>query len=455
MNAGGAERVKVLVVGQGAREHALAWKMAQSALVSAVHVAPGNAGTGAAYAHVPIPATDVQQMAAWAERARIDLTVVGPEAALAVGMVDAFRARGLRIFGPTQAAARLETSKAFAKAFMARHGIPTAAFQDCLGVPAATDYLASLAPERYPLVIKADGLAAGKGVRIVADHAEARAAVREAYTELGSERFVIEEFLRGFEVSLLAVVDGTVARPLATAHDYKYAHDGDTGPMTGGMGAYSPVAGEAALTDTVMRSVVRPVVAGMAAEGSPYTGILYAGLMLTETGPRVLEFNVRFGDPETQVLLPRWQDDLAAVLLAVTDSRLADFPPFRWSAGAACGVVLASAGYPAASRIGVPIHGLEEAGRRAVVFHAGTSVAEGAGGAVVTAGGRVLTVVAEGDTLDEARRHAYDAAAAITFAGGWSRQDIAVPRGAQESTGSMAGGTGAAAGEAAFRETRP
>lgn len=417
--------MKVLVIGQGAREHALAWKLAQSPRVDALYVAPGNAGTGAMAVNVPIPATAVERLAEWAERERIDLTVVGPEAALAAGVVDSFRARGLRIFGPTRAAARLETSKSHAKAFMARRGIATAPYDECPDARAAETCIAALPPERFPLVIKADGLAAGKGVQIAADRREALAAVREHAGGEGSGRFVIEEFLHGFEVSFLAIADGTSVRALACAHDYKRAHDGDAGPMTGGMGAYSPVEGEDTLIDAVMRTVIEPAVAGMAAEGVPYSGILYAGLMVTREGPRVLEFNARFGDPETQVLLPRWQDDLALVLLAAAERRLADLPPFRWSEEATCGVVLASAGYPGRSTDGVPIRGLTEAGATALVFHGATAGAGSDREGVVTNGGRVLTVVGRGATRREARRRAYEAAGAISFAGGWSRMDIA------------------------------
>jgi phosphoribosylamine--glycine ligase len=286
------------------------------------------------------------------------------------------------------------------------------------------DYVKSVAPDRFPQVIKADGLAAGKGVRIVHGREEALATLREQHETGEAGRLVVEEFLQGFEVSFLALSDGSTVRPLACAHDYKRAHDGEQGPMTGGMGAYSPLGIEETLTAAVMRAIVEPAIAGMAVEGTPYSGVLYAGLMLTATGPQVLEFNARFGDPETQVLLPRWQDDLLDVLSAAADGRLAELPALRWSEAATCGVVLASAGYPSAAEVGEPIHGLDQAGAQALVFHGGTMVASGNMDQVVTAGGRVLTVVGQGATLEQARARAYAAAAPITFKGCWCRRDI-------------------------------
>lgn len=412
--------MKVLVIGQGGREHALAWKLAQGAGVEAVFAAPGNYGTGLIGTNVDLRVDDAEALAAWAAREGIGLTVVGPEAALAAGVVDAFRARGLRIFGPTRDAARLETSKAWAKAFMGRHGIPTSPYSEFGDAQAAAEYLRGQV--RYPLVIKADGLAAGKGVRIACDQAEALTAVDEALA-LGSGRVVIEAFLEGFEVSFLAISDGSTVRPLACAHDYKHAQDGGRGPMTGGMGAYSPVGLEDTLTETVMESIVEPAVRGMAQEGIAYQGVLYAGLMLTADGPRVLEFNARFGDPETQVLLPRWQADLAAVLAATADGRLEDLPPFSWSAHAACGVVLAAAGYPESIRTGHPIAGLDTVDAGVLVFHGGSRPDAPSQGAV-TAGGRVLTVVGHGDDLAAARDAAYRGAARIAFEGCWYRRDI-------------------------------
>jgi phosphoribosylamine--glycine ligase len=413
-----------LVIGQGAREHALAWKLAQSPAVSALYVAPGNGGTRAIATNIAIPATATEQLAGWAVEQRIDLAVVGPEAALAAGVVDAFRARGLRIFGPTRAAARLETSKAFAKAFMVRHGLPTAGYAHCASAGAAEAYLAAQPDHRFPLVLKADGLAAGKGVRIVRDRAEARSALADYAASLTEGGIVVEEFLDGFEVSFLVVTDGASVRALASAHDYKRAQDGDRGPMTGGMGAYSPVANERAWSTMALRTIVEPAIAGMAAEGTPYTGILYAGLMLTADGPRVLEFNARFGDPETQVLLPRWEDDLLEVLLAATAGRLAGLPPFRWSSDATCGVVLASAGYPDRPVSGGAISGLAAVDPAAVVFHGATHPAGDAGTACEAGSGRVLTVVGRGGTVHDARCRAYEVSRSISFPGCWCRADI-------------------------------
>jgi len=416
--------MKVLVIGQGGREHALAWKLAQSPAVQEIFTAPGNAGTALAGTNIDLPVTASEELADWAADAVIDLTVVGPEAALAAGVVDAFRTRGLRVFGPTRAAARLETSKAWAKDFMVRRHIPTARHREFEQTGEANAYLHSLGSEEYPVVIKVDGLASGKGVTIAADQRTALDAVQAGLGEPGgAARIVIEQFLRGFEVSFLAISDGRHARPLACAHDYKHAHDGDQGPMTGGMGAYSPLGIEDRLTDEVMATVINPAIQGMAAEGTPYEGILYAGLMLTAEGPIVLEFNARFGDPETQVLLPRWKDDMYAVLVAATAGRLPDLPPFSWDAAATCGVVLASAGYPGAPVIGLPIEGLSPSAPEVLIFHGGTRRNPRTND-VCSSGGRVLTVVGRGATVAEARTIAYERAGHIRFEGCWRRNDI-------------------------------
>jgi phosphoribosylamine--glycine ligase len=415
---------KVLVIGSGGREHALAWKLAQSPLVSAVFTAPGNYGTAQVGANVDLPVTAAEELAIWAENEGIDLTVVGPEAALAVGIVDVFRGRGMRIFGPTKAGARLESSKAWAKAFMIRHRIPTAAYSEFAERGEALAYVRARGPADYPLVIKVDGLASGKGVTIAENEAEALGAVEQAFSPAGSTaRIVIEQFLRGFEVSFLAISDGVTVQPVACAHDYKHAHDGGSGPMTGGMGAYSPLGLEDILTERVMTTVIEPAIRGMAAEGTPYEGILYAGLMLTTDGPKVLEFNARFGDPETQVILPRWEDDLYQVLRASADGALAALPPFTWSTTYHCGVVLAAAGYPEAPELGVPIQGLSTEDMSALIFQGGVR-ANRQTGLPSTSGGRVLTVVGSGDTPAEARLTAYEQADRIQFTGAWRREDI-------------------------------
>ncbi len=415
---------RVLVIGSGGREHALTWKLAQSSRVSAVFTAPGNYGTAQVGSNIDLPVTAAAELAAWAESKGIDLTVVGPEAALAVGVVDVFRGRGMRIFGPTQAAARLESSKIWAKAFMMRHHIPTAAYSEFAEREEAVVYLRGLGPADYPLVIKVDGLASGKGVTIAENEAAALDAIEQAFSPAGaSARIVIEQFLRGFEVSFLAISDGVTVRPVACAHDYKHAHDGGSGPMTGGMGAYSPLGLEDILTEQVMATVIEPTIRGMAAEGTPYEGILYAGLMLTADGPKVLEFNARFGDPETQVILPRWKDDLYQVLDASATGDLAALPPFTWNKTYHCGVVLAAAGYPEAPKLGVPIQGLFAEEPAALVFQGGVR-ADMHTGLPCTSGGRVLTVVGRGQTPAEARLTAYEQVDRVQFAGSWRREDI-------------------------------
>jgi phosphoribosylamine--glycine ligase len=414
--------MNVLVIGGGGREHALAWKLAQSPRVAKVFVAPGNAGTAhePGLANVALPSTEA--LLAFA-REHAALTVVGPEAPLAAGVVDAFRAAGLPIFGPTRAAARLESSKDFAKAFMARHGIPTARYATFTDAAAAHRYVDEAGA---PIVIKADGLAGGKGV-VVATTAEAAHAavdamlVGHALGEAGA-RIVVEEFLAGEEASFIVMVDGRHVLPLASSQDHKRLRTGDEGPNTGGMGAYSPAAVVTpALHARIMREVIVPAVAGMAAEGNPYTGFLYAGVMIDAAGnPKVLEFNCRLGDPETQPIVVRLKSDLVDLLLRATSGTL-DAAEAEWDRRAALGVVLAAAGYPEDPRRGDAISGLDAALPDVKVFHAGTGLQNGR---IVVTGGRVLCVTALGDSLKQAQRAAYAAIAGIHFDGMQYRTDI-------------------------------
>lgn len=419
--------MNVLVVGGGGREHALVRALAADAAVERIVCAPGNAGIAAeAAACAPVDVSDPAALLALAAGQGADLTVVGPEAPLARGVADVFAAAGRLLFGPTRAAAELESSKAFAKAFMARHGIPTARFEVCADERQA---LAAVAGDRFgfPVVVKADGLAAGKGVTVAADRAAAEAAVREAMV---ARRFgdagatvVVEECLTGPEVSFFAVSDGRRFLALPAAQDHKRVFDGDAGPNTGGMGAFGPsplVDGD--LEARVLREVVEPALDGMRAEGREYRGVLYAGLMLTPDGPRVIEFNARLGDPEAQVVLPMVESGLAPVLLAAARGDLAD-SGWRVTPEPHVGVVMASAGYPGPYATGRPIRGLDAAGAvpGAHVAHAGTAVRDGV---VVTAGGRVLTVVARGKSWEQAAARAYDAVGRISFEGAHARTDI-------------------------------
>ncbi|MGN6112426.1 MAG: phosphoribosylamine--glycine ligase [Luteimonas sp.] len=423
--------MKVLVIGGGGREHALAWKLAQSPRVSQVLVAPGNAGTAAEAGcrNADVQATDIDGLLALAQREGVSVTVVGPEQPLVAGVVDAFRARGHRIFGPTAAAAQLEGSKAFAKDFLARHGIPTAHYAVHTDVDAAlADVRArSLQSGGAPIVVKADGLAAGKGVIVAMTLAEAEDAVRDmlagnAFGAAGA-RVVVEEFLDGEEASFISMVDGAHALPMATSQDHKRVGDGDTGPNTGGMGAYSPapvVTPE--VHARVMREVVEPTVRGMAADGIPFTGFLYAGLMIDRAGaPKVIEFNVRFGDPETQPVMLRLQSDLLDLVEAAIGGRLDDVEA-RWDPRPSLGVVMAAEGYPGKPRTGDVINSMDAPDVPGTkVFHAGTRV-EGAH--AVTAGGRVLCVCALGDTVADAQRRAYAEVAGISWPGEFHRHDI-------------------------------
>jgi phosphoribosylamine---glycine ligase len=419
--------VRVLLIGSGAREHALAWRLAASPSVSEVLAAPGNPGIeDLAETHPGVASADLDAVLGLAERRRVDLTVVGPEAPLVAGLADRFAARGMPMFGPSASAARLEGSKAFAKGLCERHGIPAARSWACADVRQAFDALDRLSG---PYVVKADGLAAGKGVTVTASLAEARSAaeaalVGRAFGDAGAT-VLVEEFLEGDEVSALALTDGAAVAPLALAQDFKRALDGDRGANTGGMGAYSPLPNVDARTRAQIDEILARTVRALREDGIDYRGVVYAGLMLTVDGPKVLEYNCRFGDPETQVLLPRLESDLGAALAACAraDGSLAAAPPV-WSDDACVGVVLASGGYPGPFEPGFVIEGLPDAAAQArvQVFHAGTLRREGR---VVTAGGRVLTVVARGPDLAAARRSAYAACGTIRFEGMEFRHDIA------------------------------
>jgi phosphoribosylamine--glycine ligase len=418
--------MNILIIGGGGREHALAWKAAQSPLADIVYVAPGNAGTGLEpkLRNVAIGVEDIEALIAFAKEHDVGLTIVGPEAPLVMGVVDAFGEAGLKCFGPTQGAAQLEGSKSFTKDFLARHRIPTADYRTFTDEGEALAYLRE---QGAPIVVKADGLAAGKGVIVAMDLAAAEAAVKDmlsgnAFGEAG-HRVVIEEFLDGEEASFIVMADGEHVLPMATSQDHKRAGDGDTGLNTGGMGAYSPAP---VVTDTVyqriMSEVILPTVKGMGSEGLPYTGFLYAGLMIMADGtPKVIEYNCRFGDPETQPIMLRMQSDLVAHCLAAMDGKL-DQETARWDGRASLGVVLAAGGYPGSYGKGAVINGLpqgEEEGEK--VFHAGTAEQDGR---VVTSGGRVLCATALGDSVSEAQRRAYELAKRIDWDDVYYRSDI-------------------------------
>lgn len=415
--------MNVLVIGGGGREHTLVWKLARSPQVERVYAAPGNAGMAADAECVPVPASDIDGLLALAREKGIDCTVVGPEAPLVAGIVDLFRSQGVRIFGFDRRAARLEGSKVWAKEFMRRHGIPTGSFSVCESVDEARGKIESGAP---PFVVKADGLAAGKGVLICNTHEDARRAVdtvmREKAFGAAGDRIVLEEFLEGPEVSVLALYDGATYRLFVPSQDHKRAYDGDEGPNTGGMGAYAPVPLlEGALEERVRGEIVEPTFSGMQRERIGGAGVLYFGLIITGDGPKVLEYNCRFGDPETQVILPLFAGDLFEVLYAATAGRL-DRVPFENSGDAAACVVVASGGYPGSYRKGYPITGLEAARERGcLVFHAGTASRDGA---FETAGGRVLGVTAVAPTLPGALERAYAGVAAVHFTDCFSRSDI-------------------------------
>jgi phosphoribosylamine---glycine ligase len=415
--------MKILVIGNGGREHALAWKLAQSPRVTKVFVAPGNAGTALEPGLQNVPISDISALVEFAQQENIGLTVVGPEAPLSQGVVNAFIGAGLKIFGPSKAAAQLESSKDFAKAFMLRHGIPTAAYATFTDAAEAHAYVRS---QGAPIVIKADGLAAGKGVVVAMNEDEAHAAIDSMLSEnkLGAAgaRVVIEEFLEGEEASFIVMVDGEHILALATSQDHKRLLDGDQGPNTGGMGAYSPAP---VVTPEIhakaMREIIRPTVQGMAKDGIPYTGFLYAGLMIDRDGnPKTLEFNCRMGDPETQPIMLRLKSDLVDLVEHAVNGTL-DQAEAIWDRRIALGVVLAAANYPDTPRSGDVIDGLQQELQDAHVFHAGTRLVDGN---VVTNGGRVLCVTALGDTVKHAQSRAYEIADGIRFDGCQMRRDI-------------------------------
>ncbi|TXT39389.1 MAG: phosphoribosylamine--glycine ligase [Comamonadaceae bacterium] len=423
--------MKILVIGGGGREHALAWKLSQSPKTHKIYVAPGNGGTAANACFENVNMTDVQALAAWAVAQKIALTVVGPEVPLAAGVVDEFRKHGLRIFGPTQAAAQLESSKAFSKAFMKRHGIPTAEYETFSDPALAHAYIEQ---KGAPIVVKADGLAAGKGVVVAMTVAEAHEAVDFMLVDNtlgvshneGGARVVIEEFLQGEEASFIVMVDGKNVLPLATSQDHKRLQTGDLGPNTGGMGAYSPAP---VVTPDVharaMRDIILPTVRGMEKDGIPFTGFLYAGLMIDAQGkPKTLEFNCRMGDPETQPIMMRLKTDLVDVMLAATEpgphGKL-DQVELQWDRRTALGVVLAAHGYPASPRKGDVITGIPKEAEDACVFHAGTTLQDGQ---LLTSGGRVLCVTVLADSVRLAQQRAYEVSSGIAFDGMQYRTDI-------------------------------
>lgn len=414
--------LKVLVIGGGAREHTLVWKLSQSPQVADIYVAPGNAGTGGIATNLAIKPNDLEDLANAAKSRNIGLVVVGPEAPLANGIVDLFRSRGIPVFGPTKEATRIESSKVFSKELMQKYGIPTAQSRTFSSFGSAKNYVNK---QSSPIVIKADGLAAGKGAIVAQTADEAMKALseimeRRVFGEAG-KRVLIEECLTGKEVSLLAFTDGESVVPMIPACDYKRVGDGDEGPNTGGMGSYSPPGffGRDMIT-RVNDIVLKPMVRAMASEGIPYEGVLYAGLMMTEDGPKVIEFNARFGDPETQALLPLLESDLAEIMLAVVEKRL-DKVDIKWSSQSCVGVVMASGGYPGSYKTGLPVSGLDEIDDDILVFHAGTKMSDGQ---VVTDGGRVLTVVARGETIADARDRVYSNIPRIRFEGCHYRKDI-------------------------------
>ena len=418
--------MKVFIVGSGGREHTLAWKIHQSPRLSRLYSAPGNPGTGQLGQNVPISASDLEGLLNFARQEQIDLTIVGPEAPLVDGIVDRFEAAGLRVAGPRQGAAQLEGSKVFAKDFMQRHRIPTARYRSHGEAGAAAEALRRGEYE-FPVVVKADGLAAGKGVLICQDLGKSLAAIRLVMEErkfgAAGDRVVIEEFLEGEEVSFMVFTDGNRVLPMVPSQDHKAIYDGDKGPNTGGMGAYSV---DWILTpeirEQVLDQVIGSTIDGMAAEGHPFQGVLYAGLMLTADGPKVLEFNVRFGDPETQVLLPRLESDLLEVFWSIAQGEL-DLTEVKWVDDATVCVVLAASGYPGSYAKGIPIQGIEKAAAEphTVVFHAGTALQDDV---LVSSGGRVLGVTSTAPTLQQAIQRAYHGAEKIEFSGKYYRRDI-------------------------------
>ena len=438
--------MRVLVIGSGAREHTIVWKLALSPMVEELYCAPGNAGTGLIAHNVPISIGDLQGLADWARSHKIDLTIVGPERPLIEGLVDVFQRAGLKIFGPSAKAAAIEGSKVWTKELLAKHSIPTPSAETL------TDYSqaeAALDRSSFPIVVKADGDAAGKGVVIARDRQEALKAIKEFMVDrtLGAagDRLLLEEFLEGVELSVLALTDGRTIVPMVPSCDYKRVGDGDEGPNTGGMGAYTrPRFATPELMATIQRTILEPTVAAMEVEGRPYSGVLYAGLMITPRGPRVLEYNCRLGDPETQVVLPLLKSDLAEIAMAVVEGRLGEMK-IEWEDDFCCGVVLAAGGYPGPYATGLPIDGLDSLDEGILLFHAGTKMGPDprqtdpfarlkkelllnreSGKAVLTAGGRVLTVAARASTMAEAREKVYRNVERVQFQGCHFRHDIAL-----------------------------
>jgi phosphoribosylamine--glycine ligase len=417
--------MNILVIGNGAREHTLVWKISQSPRLEKLFVAPGNAGTATIARNLPVSASDIHALTKAAQENKIDLVIVGPEVPLTEGLVDTLSEIGIPAFGPSKEAAQIEGSKVFAKELMFKYGIPCARSATFTSFALACDYVKQ---QPVPLVIKADGLAAGKGVIIAASHNEAIKALddimqKKSFGNAG-DRVLVEECLMGREASLLAFTDGKTVIPMVPACDYKRALDGDLGLNTGGMGCYSPSEFfSPELRTTVMETIMKPTVRAMAQEGYPFKGILYAGLMITAEGPKVLEFNARFGDPETQVILPLLKTDLVDIMQAVIDDKLEQMN-IEWSDEACVGVVLASEGYPESYRKGFPINGLESIDSDVLVFHAGTDNNDN--GQVISSGGRVLTVVSKGNNYSNAREKAYQNISRITFEGCWYRKDIAM-----------------------------
>jgi len=414
--------MKVLLIGSGGREHALAWKLAQSPLLTGLFAAPGNPGIAEVAECIDLDVADHGRVAGFCREQEIDLVVVGPEAPLVAGIADDLRGAAIKVFGPSAAAAQLEGSKGFTKDLCADHGIPTAAFGRFGNAADASAYVRGVGA---PIVVKADGLAAGKGVTVAMTLDEALAAIDECFSGsfgIAGEEVVVEEFLTGEEVSAFYFCDGRTAIPFGTAQDHKRVGEGDTGPNTGGMGAYSPApAMTPEIEARVMREIVQPTMRGMAAMGKPFSGVLFAGLMLTDEGPKLIEYNVRFGDPETQVLMMLLEDDLLPLLLAAAEGDLADMAA-RWRDEAALTVVMAAEGYPGTPRKGTAIGGLDEAAAEgAIVFHAGTAMKDGK---LVANGGRVLNVTATGKTVSEAAKKAYAAVDRIDWPGGFCRRDI-------------------------------
>ncbi len=416
--------MNILLLGSGGREHALAWKLAQSSLVTKLYAAPGNPGIAEAAELVALDAADHSAVIAFCLTQQIGLVVIGPEAPLVDGLADSLRAEGVPVFGPSKAAAQIEGSKSFTKELCARHNIPTASF---VRVKSEAEGLAGLDRFTLPVVVKADGLAAGKGVTVAMSRDEAEEAIREIFAgrfgEAGAEA-VIEEFMEGEEASFFALTDGATILPFGSAQDHKRVGEGDTGPNTGGMGAYSPAPVLTALLEgEAMRNIIAPTVKAMADEGMAYSGVLFAGLMLTREGVKLIEYNCRFGDPECQVLMTRLESDLAELLLACAENRLSTVPPPRFSRDTALTVVIAAQGYPGTPKKGGRIHGVIDAeDNGAKVFHAGTAL--DAGGELLANGGRVLNVTARGGSVTEAQRRAYAAVKAIEFPEGFCRKDI-------------------------------